>query len=185
MQQAIAGTTALAGAGEVIVVNDASTDGSAALAQAAGAQVVTCVGRGYGAAPRTGIATARGRYVVVADADATYALGDLSAFWQKLRGGDYLVIGNRFSGGMQPGAMPFLHRHLGNPLLSAIGRLAFGVRVTDFHCGIRAFNRDAILALRLSSDGMEFATEMIAKAAASLVTDTRRLALIASLRIRG
>jgi glycosyltransferase involved in cell wall biosynthesis len=159
------GIAALGVSGEVIVVDNNSDDNSADLARAAGARIITASRRGYGSALRTGIAAATSRYVIIADSDATYTLDDLAAFWDRLERGDDLVIGNRFTGGIGDQAMPYWHRRVGNPLLSAIGRAMFAVPLGDFHCGIRAFDRDAITALNLSSDGMEFATEMIAKAA--------------------
>jgi|SRR5450631_340334 len=160
-----AGIAKLGVGGEVIVVDNSSVDASAELAAHAGARIVAAPQHGYGAALRTGIAAARGRYVLIADADATYELGDFSAFWDQLQQGDQLVVGNRFSGGISAGAMPFWNRRLGNPLLSAVARGLFATQLQDFHCGIRAFDREAILSLGLSSNGMEYATEMIAKAA--------------------
>ncbi|HEX6608402.1 MAG TPA: glycosyltransferase family 2 protein, partial [Chloroflexia bacterium] len=112
-----------------------------------------------------GIAAARGRFVVMGDADGSYDFTSLLAFLERLRGGAQLVMGNRFQGGIAPGAMPWLHRYLGNPVLSFIGRLFFRVPIGDFHCGLRGFSREAILGLGLVSPGMEFASEMVAKAA--------------------
>jgi glycosyltransferase involved in cell wall biosynthesis len=151
--------------GEVLVADNGSSDGSAPLAAAAGARVIGVAQRGYGAALRAGLAAARGRYVIMGDADASYDFGRLEAFVEKLRAGYLLVMGNRFAGGILPGAMPALHRYLGNPLLSFVGRLFFRARVGDFHCGLRGFDRDAALALELSSPGMEFASELVVKAA--------------------
>jgi glycosyltransferase involved in cell wall biosynthesis len=151
--------------GEVLVADNGSSDGSAELAAAAGARVIGVAQRGYGAALRAGLAAARGRYVIIGDADASYDFGRLEAFVEKLRAGYLLVMGNRFAGGILPGAMPALHRYLGNPLLSFVGRLFFRTRVGDFHCGLRGFDRDAALALGLSSPGMEFASELVVKAA--------------------
>jgi hypothetical protein len=151
--------------GEVLVADNGSSDGSAELAAAAGARVIGVAQRGYGAALRAGLAAARGRYVIMGDADASYDFGRLEAFVEKLRAGYLLVMGNRFAGGILPGAMPALHRYLGNPLLSFVGRLFFRTRVGDFHCGLRGFDRDAALALGLSSPGMEFASELVVKAA--------------------
>lgn len=159
------GIAALGVCGEVIVVDNNSDDNSADLARGAGARVITASRRGYGSALRAGIAAATSRFVVLADSDATYVLDDLTVFWDRLGHGDHLVVGNRFTGGIGDQAMPYWHRRVGNPLLSAIGRALFAVQLGDFHCGLRAFDRDAITALNLSSDGMEFATEMIAKAA--------------------
>lgn len=152
-------------AGEVLVADNGSTDGSQALARQAGARVIDVPRRGYGAALGAGIAAARGRFVVMGDADDSYDFSSLRGFVDRLRGGAQLVMGNRFQGGIAPGAMPLLHRYLGNPVLSFIGRLFFRVPVGDFHCGLRGFSRDAVLGLGLVSPGMEFASEMVAKAA--------------------
>jgi glycosyltransferase involved in cell wall biosynthesis len=152
-------------AGEVLVADNGSTDGSPALARQAGARVIDVPRRGYGAALHAGIAAARGRFVVMGDADGSYDFTSLMGFVERLRGGAQLVMGNRFQGGIAPGAMPLLHRYLGNPVLSFMGRLFFRVPIGDFHCGLRGFSRDAMLGLGLVSPGMEFASEMIAKAA--------------------
>lgn len=152
-------------AGEVLVSDNGSTDGSQAIAEAHGARVVHAPQRGYGAALMNGIAHARGRYVVMGDADDSYDFSRLDAYLAALRGGAELVMGNRFQGGIAPGAMPFLHRYLGNPVLSFIGRLFFRVPIGDFHCGLRGFSREAVLKLGLVTPGMEFASEMVAKAA--------------------
>ncbi|MBI5087789.1 MAG: glycosyltransferase family 2 protein [Actinobacteria bacterium] len=148
---------------EVIVADNGSTDGSQEIARAAGARVVHIPTRGYGAAIQGGIAAARGTYVLMADSDDSYDLGNLMPFVEKLREGYELVMGNRFTGGIEPGAMPFLHR-IGNPVLSGIGKLFFNVRTNDFHCGIRAFARHAILELDLHTTGMEFASEVVVQA---------------------
>jgi glycosyltransferase involved in cell wall biosynthesis len=150
--------------GEVLVVDNGSSDGSAAAAEQAGARVLHERRRGYGAALRAGIQAARGRYVVMGDADESYDFAALDPFMQKLRDGADLVMGNRFTGGIAPQAMPLLHRYLGNPVLSGIGRLFFRSPVGDFHCGLRGFRRDAMLSLGLSTDGMEFASEMVVRA---------------------
>ncbi len=152
--------------GEVIVADNASTDGSREIAAALGARVVPIETRGYGSALRGGIAAARGRFVLMGDADDSYDFGQLGAFVDKLRDGYDLVMGNRFQGGILPGAMPPLHRYLGNPVLTGIGRLFFKSPVGDFHCGLRAFRREAIGELGLRTLGMEFATEMVVKATA-------------------
>jgi len=152
-------------AGEVLVADNGSTDGSRSVAEAMGARVVHVTARGYGAALRGGIAAARGRYIVMGDADDSYDFGGLDAFLTELRNGADLVMGNRFKGGIAAKAMPFLHRRLGNPLLSFIGRLLFGVPVHDFHCGLRGFNTDAIRALDLRTPGMEFASELVVRSA--------------------
>ena len=151
--------------GEVLIADNGSTDGSQALAEAAGARVVGVLDRGYGAALMGGIEAARGRYVIMGDADDSYDFENLDSMLERLRGGDQLVMGNRFKGGIAKGAMPFLHRYLGNPVLSFLGRLFFKVPIGDFHCGLRGFSREAILALGLKSPGMEFASEMVVKAA--------------------
>ena len=152
-------------AGEIIIADNGSTDGSRAIANAMGARIVGIEERGYGAALRGGIAAARGRFVVMGDADDSYDFLGLLPFVDALREGADLVMGNRFRGGIRRGAMPPLHRYLGNPVLSFLGRLFFGVKVGDFHCGLRAFRRDAIHDLELSSNGMEYASEMVVKAA--------------------
>src|SRR5947208_8999696 len=150
--------------GEVLVADNGSRDGSRAVAERAGARVVEVLRRGYGAALAGGIAAARGRYVVMGDADDSYDFGGLDAFVSKLREGYPLVMGNRFRGGIREGAMPLLHRCLGNPLLSFVGRLLFRAKVGDFHCGLRAFDREAIGSLQLRTNGMEFASELVVKA---------------------
>src|SRR6185503_10769593 len=152
-------------AGEVLVADNGSTDGSVELAQSAGARVVAVAQRGYGAALRAGIDAARGKYVIMGDADDSYDFAQLQPFVEKLRAGFPLVIGNRFQGGIREGAMPLLHRYLGNPVLSFVGRLFFGARVGDFHCGLRGFDRAAVAALGLRTPGMEFASELVVKAA--------------------
>jgi hypothetical protein len=151
--------------GEVLVADNGSDDGSAQIARDAGARVVAAAERGYGAALAAGIAAARGRYVIMGDADESYDFSRLEPFVDRLREGYPLVMGNRFRGGIAPGAMPALHRYLGNPVLSFIGRLFFGVRVRDFHCGLRGFERDAVISLSLKTPGMEFASELVVKAA--------------------
>jgi len=150
--------------GEVVVADNGSTDGSQELAEAAGARVVSVRRKGYGNALISGIRAARGTYVIMADADDSYDLENLGPFLAQLRQGDDLVMGNRFRGGIAPGAMPWLHRFVGNPVLSGIGRLFFHTSVRDFHCGMRGFRKDAILDLGLRSGGMEFASEMVVKA---------------------
>ena len=151
--------------GEVLVADNGSGDRSAEIARQAGARVVEVAQRGYGRALAAGIAAARGRYIVMGDADDSYDFGRLEAFVEKLREGYPLVMGNRFRGGIRPGAMPALHRYLGNPVLSFVGRLFFGARVGDFHCGLRGFDRAAVAALGLRTPGMEFASELVVKAA--------------------
>jgi hypothetical protein len=151
--------------GEVVVADNGSTDGSQEIARNAGARVVDVPARGYGAALMGGIAGAKGKYVIMGDADDSYDFERLDAFVEKLRGGADLVMGNRFQGGISPGAMPPLHKYLGNPVLSFIGRLFFPIKVGDFHCGLRGFSREAANSLGLKSPGMEFASEMVVKAA--------------------
>lgn len=150
--------------GEVIVADNGSTDGSQDIARRLGARVVDIPIRGYGAALQGGIEAAGGQYVIMADSDDSYDLGGLAPFVAKLQDGYDLVMGNRFQGGIAAGAMPPLHRYLGNPVLTAVGRLFFKSPIRDFHCGMRGFRRDAILALQLRTIGMEFASEMVAKA---------------------
>jgi glycosyltransferase involved in cell wall biosynthesis len=152
-------------AGEVLVADNGSTDGSREIAEAAGARVVAVLRRGYGAALLGGIQAARGAYVVMGDADCSYDFSRLDGFVRKLRAGADLVMGNRFAGGIEPGAMPLLHRYLGNPVLSFMGRLFFRTSISDFHCGLRGFSRATIQRLGLVTHGMEFASEMVAKAA--------------------
>ncbi len=152
-------------AGEILIADNGSTDGSQALAEAAGARVVPISDRGYGAALLGGIEHAEGRFIVMGDADDSYDFTGLSPFVEQLRDGVQLVMGNRFRGGIAPGAMPLLHRYLGNPVLSFLGRVFFRLPIGDFHCGLRGFDAAAIRSLHLQSPGMEFATEMVAKAA--------------------
>jgi len=151
-------------AGEVLIADNGSTDGSQALAEAKGARVVAVARKGYGSALMGGIEAARGRYVIMGDADDSYDFTALDPFVAALRGGHQLVMGNRFKGGIKPGAMPALHRYLGNPVLTGFGRLFFHSPVGDFHCGLRGFERAAIRRLGLTTSGMEFASEMVVKA---------------------
>jgi hypothetical protein len=151
--------------GEVIVSDNGSTDGSQQIAIANGARVINAPIRGYGGALMAGIEGARGQYVIMADSDDSYDLANLGPFLDKLREGYDVVMGNRFKGGIAPGAMPPLHRYLGNPVLSWLGRGLFRLRgIGDFHCGIRGFSRDRILALGLCMPGMEFASELVVRA---------------------
>jgi glycosyltransferase involved in cell wall biosynthesis len=152
-------------AGEVLVADNGSTDGSIDLARQAGATVIGVELRGYGAALRAGIEAAKGRYIIMGDADDSYDFAQLEAFLDALRAGHPLVMGNRFRGGIRPGAMPALHRYLGNPVLSFVGRLFFRTQVGDFHCGLRGFDRQAVRSLDLRTRGMEFASELVVKAA--------------------
>lgn len=164
VRKALDAIHAAAVSGEVIVADNGSIDNSAALAEAAGARVVTVAAKGYGSALRAGILAARGTYVLMADSDDSYDFGHLGRFLSDLVAGSDLVMGNRFRGGIAPGAMPPLHRYLGNPILTAVGRLFFPSPCQDFHCGIRAFRRDSFLRMDLRSTGMEFASEMVVKA---------------------
>src|SRR5579864_248010 len=150
--------------GEVLVADNGSTDGSQRLAEDAGARVVPISDKGYGNALMGGIVAARGTYVIMGDADDSYDFTNLMPFVNELRKGADLVMGNRFRGGIAPGAMPPLHKYLGNPVLSFIGRLFFRSAIGDFHCGLRGFNRDSVMALNLQATGMEFASEMVVKA---------------------
>jgi len=150
--------------GEVLIADNGSTDGSQALAEACGARVVAAPEKGYGAALIAGIKAAHGKFVIMGDADDSYDFENLDGMIEHLRDGAELVMGNRFKGGIAKGAMPFLHRYLGNPVLSFIGRLFFSIPVGDFHCGLRGFSRESILNLGLQSPGMEFASEMVVKA---------------------
>ena len=149
--------------GEVVVADNGSTDGSQEIAQSLGARVVPIPERGYGAALIGGINAAYGKFVIMGDADDSYDFSQLNAFVARLREGYDLVMGNRFKGGIVKGAMPPLHRWLGNPILSFLGRTFFKIQIGDFHCGLRGFNAQAIRALSLRSVGMEFASEMIVR----------------------
>jgi glycosyltransferase involved in cell wall biosynthesis len=151
--------------GEVLVADNGSTDGSQQLATEAGARVIAVPTRGYGAALMAGIDEARGGWVIMGDADDSYDFSSLGPFVESLRDGADIVMGNRFAGGIAPGAMPWLHRYIGNPVLSRLGRLFFRVSIRDFHCGLRAGRTDRLRALGLQTPGMEFASEMIARAA--------------------
>ncbi len=150
--------------GEVIVADNGSTDGSQAIAAKLGARVVPVRTCGYGSALRVGIAAAQGEFIVMGDSDDSYDFTQLGDFVDKLEEGYDLVMGNRFQGAIFPGAMPFLHRYLGNPVLSWLGRLFFKCPVGDFQCGLRAFRKDTIDRLDLQTTGMEFSTEMVVKA---------------------
>ena len=166
VEKALASLRELGVEGEVLVSDNGSTDGSQEIARRSGARVISAPERGYGAALLAGIEDARGRYVIMADADDSYDLANLGPFVGALREGHDVVMGNRFRGGISEGAMPWLHRYLGNPVLSWLGRSLFGLKeVGDFHCGMRGFDRERILALDLSMPGMEFASELIVRAA--------------------
>ena len=151
-------------AGEVIVADNGSKDASLKIAESAGARVVLVESKGYGNALMEGIGAARGRFVIMGDADDSYDFSSLMLFIEKLREGSDLVMGNRFRGGIAPGAMPPLHRYFGNPVLSGLGRLFFRCSVGDFHCGLRGLTYEAFQRMKLQTTGMEFASEMVVKA---------------------
>ena len=150
--------------GEVIIADNGSTDGSQDIAIANGARVIAISKKGYGNALKGGFENALGKYIIMGDADDSYDFSNLFSYLEKLREGNDLVIGNRFKGGIEKGAMPFLHRYLGNPVLSFIGRLFFNSKIGDFHCGLRGFTNEAYKKMQLTTSGMEFASEMIVKA---------------------
>lgn len=151
-------------AGEVIIADNGSNDGSQEIARRLNARVIDVPAKGYGSALKGGIAAARGQYIIMGDADDSYDFSNLNPFLVKLRNGYDLVMGNRFRGGIESGAMPLLHRYLGNPVLTGIGKLLFGSPCNDFHCGLRGFRKEAIANLELQTTGMEFASEMVVKA---------------------
>ncbi|MCX2780732.1 glycosyltransferase family 2 protein [Microbulbifer thermotolerans] len=165
IQNAYAGLQKLNICGEVVVADNGSTDASKDIALKHGARIVHVSERGYGCALRAGIKAARGKFVIMGDADCSYDFCNLEGFISELRNGSELVCGNRFIGGIEPGAMPFLHQYVGNPVLSYLGKLFHGSSLGDFHCGLRGFSRDRILELGLKCSGMEFASEMIVRAA--------------------
>ncbi|MEA2204517.1 MAG: hypothetical protein QOE77_1293 [Blastocatellia bacterium] len=150
--------------GEIVIADNGSTDGSQDIAAGLGARVINVSAKGYGSALMGGIAAAHGPYIIMGDADDSYDFSALGPFIAKLRAGNQLVMGNRFRGGIAPGAMPPLHRYLGNPVLTTIGRIFFRSPCGDFHCGLRGFSKAAILDLDLQTTGMEFASEMVVKA---------------------
>jgi glycosyltransferase involved in cell wall biosynthesis len=162
--KAVAALEKLSVRGEVVVADNGSTDGSQQIATARGARVVNVSRRGYGSALQAGIAAARGTYIIMGDADDSYDFSNLEPFITRLRAGDELVMGNRFKGGIKPGAMPWLHRYIGNPILTGILNLFFRTPIGDAHCGQRAFRKDAYERLGLTTTGMEFASEMVVKA---------------------
>lgn len=165
VDDAWAGVESIGGDGEVIVVDNGSTDRSPEIAEEHGARVVHEPRRGYGSAYLRGLAEARGEIVVMADADGTYPIRDLRPFVEAIDGGADLALGSRFAGKIHEGAMPWAHRWIGNPVLTFILNVFFGVRVSDAHCGLRAIRRSAVPGLELHGTGMEFASEMILKAA--------------------
>ncbi len=150
--------------GEVIVADNGSTDGSREIAESEGARVVYAERKGYGSALNAGILSARGQYVLMADSDDSYDFSHIPRFLEQLRAGNDLVMGNRFLGGIAKNAMPGLHRYVGNPVLTAIGRLFFKSPCGDFHCGIRAIKKGSFVRMGIRSTGMEFASEMVVKA---------------------
>jgi glycosyltransferase involved in cell wall biosynthesis len=158
---------------EIIVADNGSTDGSQAIAEELGARVVDIAKKGYGRALIGGIDAAQGRFVIMGDADASYDFGAIVPFIEKLNQGYDLVLGNRFRGGIEPGAMPWSHRRLGNPVLTWISRGFFHTPVGDTHCGLRAFTKDAYDRMQLRATGMEFASEMVIKASLKGMRITR------------
>jgi glycosyltransferase involved in cell wall biosynthesis len=149
---------------DIIVADNGSQDGSQEIARKLGATVVDVPIKGYGSAVRRGIQACKSNRVIISDADQSYSLEDLTPFLVKLDQGFDLVMGNRFAGGIYPGAMPWLHQYIGNPILSWIGRLFFKSKVNDFHSGLRGINRESIINLDLTSNGFEYASEMVVKA---------------------
>lgn len=171
--------------GEIVVADNGSSDGSQFIAEKFGARVVHIAERGYGAALRGGIQIARGRYIVMGDSDDTYDFSNLMPFLDRLRKGADLVVGNRFMGQIEPRAMPWIHRYVGNPALTFLGRLFFNIPIGDFHCGLRGFRTSAIRGLALQTTGMEFASEMIVRSAlAGLSVQEAATTLAASGRSR-
>jgi glycosyltransferase involved in cell wall biosynthesis len=150
--------------GEIMIADNGSTDGSQEIAASVGARVIHVELKGYGSALMRGFEAAQGEYIIMGDADDSYDFSELGEFVAALEAGYDLVMGNRFKGGIMPGAMPFLHRYIGNPILSWLARLFFKSDIGDFHCGLRGFKKEAILSLNLQTTGMEFASEMVVKA---------------------
>ncbi|WP_299364540.1 glycosyltransferase family 2 protein [Winogradskyella sp.] len=158
--------------GEIIISDNGSTDGSIAIAKSLNAKVLHTKQKGYGSALKTGIEAATGTYVIMGDADDSYDFSNLMPYLNKLREGFDLVMGNRFKGGIEKDAMPFLHKYLGNPVLSFIGRLFFKISIGDFHCGLRGFSKSAYNKMNLKTSGMEFASEMVVKSKLNGLTIT-------------
>lgn len=150
--------------GEILIADNGSTDGSVEIAQKAGATVIHVEEKGYGSALRGGSEAAKGKYVIMGDADDSYDFLHLMPFIEKLREGFDLVMGDRFAGGIENGAMPWSHRYIGNPVLSFVGRLFYKSKIRDFHCGLRGYNKESIHALKLHTTGMEYASEMVVMA---------------------
>jgi len=150
--------------GQVVIADNGSTDGSQKIAESLNACIVNVIEKGYGSALKGGIEEAKGKYIIMGDADDSYDFNNLMPYLTQLREGYDLVMGNRFKGGIKKGAMPFLHKYLGNPVLSFIGRLFYKVKIGDFHCGLRGFSKEAFFKMNLKTTGMEFASEMIVKA---------------------
>ena len=161
VDEAMAYLTSRGIAGEVLVADNLSTDGSADIALSHGARVVSVTERGYGSALRAGISAARGRFVIMGDCDGSYDFSALDGFVSALRAGAHLVMGNRYAGGIEKGAMPFSHRYIGVPILSLLARVKYRVSIRDFHCGLRGIDKEYYMMLKLAQSGMEFATEMV------------------------
>lgn len=158
--------------GEIVIADNGSTDGSQKIAEDLKARVVSIPEKGYGSALKGGILAAQGKYVIMGDADDSYDFNNLLPYLIKLREGNDLVMGNRFKGGIKKGAMPFIHKYLGNPVLSFIGKLFYNIKIGDFHCGLRGFSKEAFIKMNLKTTGMEFASEMIVKASLLNLTIT-------------
>jgi len=167
IKQAQHSITTLGVRGEILIADNGSSDGSQEIAQKLGARVVNVRQRGYGAALQNGIASAKGKYIIMGDADGSYTWDKLDNIYSELLAGSDLVMGNRFAGTIFPNAMPRLNKYVGNPVLSYLGRLFFDLDIRDFHCGLRGFHRQKIFNLKISSTGMEFASEMVIKASLS------------------